>query len=463
MSFSYRPGRFPGRFQQLYCNGATYLSLSLFRVLLYGVICGELIEIALQRSVIVKPGLVPTVLLAGALLASTSALVGNFTRVSAAVTFLCFRPLRWYLLAGYDVDAIIVFFSLLFALAPPQKALSVDSLRARNGQRYWSEEIPSSFVIAVTVAMTLIYLDAIWTKLGSASWRNGTALWLAMYLPPFASWRLPGDSAALYPVFQVAAYAVTLYEALFPLILLRPLRKVFVVSGCALHAGIAVLMPLKYFGLVMTAPLLMYLGVFQRERKGGAPARSPELRLGPLVITYRALMTAYCLFFIASFTHAVLAGNWNPAARALGYPTAGVFADEVFTTERPLLRLTLQGPEGLAPFPSFDEEGYPTLRDRHWKVFGFFLRWSSCPRDFLLRHVESHASLCPEGPCEVVVYGKKVAARLEFSTSQVPMLKREPWTRLGVVRWSEPVSDEQRLRWIPDGSDALAGECRPAP
>src|SRR5262245_54538520 len=91
-------------FFRIFANRCTYLSLSAFRILLYGVVLGELTDLALHANYTIDPGLSPTGLLAVALVASLACLLGAFTRVSAIVAWIALKLLQPHLLEWYEVD-----------------------------------------------------------------------------------------------------------------------------------------------------------------------------------------------------------------------------------------------------------------------------------------------------------------------------------------------------------------------
>lgn len=182
--------------------------------------------------------------------------------------------------------------------------------------------VPWPFVLAVTLVLTTLYFDAVLTKLASQMWRNGTAVWVANFIPYVARFKVPHvfESQAMSTFLT---YATFVYEGLFPLILLRPLRKAWALAGIALHLGITLLLPLTYFGLVMCAPVLLYLGDFQ-----GAPATPlPPTGGGWRRRAYPALLGVYSALILVAYSDMKLQYlPKDPLCRFLGVAPTGVYS-----------------------------------------------------------------------------------------------------------------------------------------
>jgi hypothetical protein len=237
-------------------------------------------------------------------------------------------------------------------------------------------------------------------------------------------------------VSEFMTYATIAYEALFILILIPRLRLVFALIGIALHLGIAVFLPLTYFGLIMTAPLLLFLG----------PIEFPK---GKFTV-YAKLCMAYCLIIVAAYS---IMKYENSRANFLVYATGvhptGVYADFVFKVPQPILRMEISTTNGPKELPSFGSDGYPTVRDRMWKVYAFFLRIAPCNLGDFSRYALQYKNLCDTLACRIEFQAKNVAVtKLEYAPETIDELKARPWISVGELRWS-PIDSRQRIEWVP--------------
>jgi len=112
-----------------------------------------------------------------------------------------------------------------------------------------------------------------------------------------------------------------------------------------------------------TRVLLIVNAVLQSD--GGAPA----WRLAPAALVLIALMIAGQLSL-----NLAPAQPRNLLCRVLGLYQRAIFVDWHFLLPGPLLRFKVVELEGETVIPTFDEQGYPMLHDRYWKLFGFTLR-----------------------------------------------------------------------------------------
>ncbi|MDQ3979718.1 MAG: HTTM domain-containing protein [Actinomycetota bacterium] len=390
---------------------ASQRSLSLFRVVLYSVFAAEMVGLVAAGEAAIN-GRWPLALPLVALVGSVAAIVGFRIRAAAVTVFIALKLLQGHLWAWYEVDWVMELFSLLFCFAPRSTVWSLDS---RGAPR--DEQVPAPFVLAVATVLGVIYLDATVTKLRSEIWVNGSAVWMASFLPHVSERRLP-SWLEVQPVLAVLTWVTLAYEALFPAILLRATRKVMVVLGIGLHLAIAALTPLPYFGLIMCAPLLLFMPVAH----GARPPFSAQPRLGLATVTY-------CLLVVIAFAHMKTHDDQRGLlTSALGVHPTGVYADAMFTVARPITRLVLVTPTHSEELPSFDADGYPTTSNRWWKIQAFFTRTRSDGEAMLLRYITQFADRCDRAPCEVILYTKGVQLdRLGFDASAADELRSRPW------------------------------------
>jgi hypothetical protein len=413
----------------------TQRSLSLFRIAFYSVVTFEVWTIFRVRDFAVTSEVGRNVLVPLCIVGSVAAIAGLFTRASSVLVLVTFKLLQPDLYGWYEVDWVIEQFGLLFCFAPASTAWSLDALRhgvSRN------ERISPVFGGAVALVMTVIYFDSILTKLDAVIWRDGIAVWLATFVPYAAALRLPSWTQ-IGPLFKVFSYVTILYELLFPLVLVRPLRRAVVCVGLALHLGIAVLTPLRGFGLVMAAPLLLFI---QRSDRADPPPARDDRHLVPVLraVWHARLLPAmtvlYCLLVAATFVHMKSHGNARgELTRALGVSPTGVYADGKFQIPAPILRLEITTSHGMEPLPSFNEAGYPDVRDRMWKIYGFFLRMRPDPLANLEKYVGMYHERCDIEQCRVDVYAKDVSMPLVYDEHMIEVLRERPWTMSGSLTW----------------------------
>lgn len=236
--------------------------------------------------------------------------LGLWTPVTGTLTWLgalCYVNRSHVSLFGMDTMMIIALFYLAagsFLLKPSASALSLDRLIWRwraTRQGLKEEEHPETTSVSANFAIRMmqihfciIYFAAGVSKLLGASWWNGTALWWCMANYEFAPMNQPGYMDFLIWLCQhrlvwelvmtfQAVYTLTL-EVGFPfLVWNRRLRWLMVVLAVFLHTGIAVLMGLTGFGVMMLTLLLSFVPPETvRQLLGLAAARAPRLAPAPV-------------------------------------------------------------------------------------------------------------------------------------------------------------------------------------
>lgn len=205
--------------------------------------------------------------------------VGFFTRVTsvlawaAAVSYVHRAPATLF-----GMDAIMMSLLLYLMVAPSGAALSVDRLIEgwRMRRRGESPSPPAPSVGAnVIIRMMQIHFCIIYgasglSKLQGPAWWNGTALWGTMANPEFnpvdLSWYLSMlvllcRNRWLWEVATTSGAIYTLaLEIGFPfLIWSRRWRPWLIIGAVLLHLGIAMIMGLMTFGLIMLSLLASFL------------------------------------------------------------------------------------------------------------------------------------------------------------------------------------------------------------
>lgn len=105
-----------------------------------------------------------------------------------------------------------------------------------------------------------VYLTAGFCKLLGEHWQSGTALFYILQVPNYAHPTIAPPLVEAWPILMAANYATIAFQIAFAMFVWqRRFRPVLFAAGVALHLGIAVVMGLPAFGLVMC---LVYVAFF---------------------------------------------------------------------------------------------------------------------------------------------------------------------------------------------------------
>jgi hypothetical protein len=153
---------------------------------------------------------------------------------------------------------------------------------------------PPSFAAGLSIRalqfhLCIIYLNTSLAKMSGSQWWNGEAIWRALMEPQFAVFDVSWLAGVLWAA-TIVCWGVLLVEGGYPfLIWPRRTRLPWVVATVFLHVGIAVLMGLWLFGLLMVLLTLSAFGVEPiralwlerraRREPGADPLPGPALPL----------------------------------------------------------------------------------------------------------------------------------------------------------------------------------------
>jgi len=236
---------------------------------------------------------------------------GFCTRVTSVMTWLAalfYIHRTTHILFGMDTMMNILLFYLM--IGPSGAALSVDRLIARyrasrailraGGQPVpWAEAVlagprPSAManftIRMIQIHFCFIYASSGLAKLKGATWWNTTGVWLTIANPEFTALYYPSYEEALYRIashkplllfiFGSMTYFTLIVEITLPFLIWTRLRPYMVCLGIFLHSGIAWIMGLTCFGLLMMTLLLSYIpAAVIRERLTWAPGAGEKLSL----------------------------------------------------------------------------------------------------------------------------------------------------------------------------------------
>jgi len=224
--------------------------------------------------------------------------IGLWTRVTSVLAWMgimCYIHRTELVLFGMDTMMNILMIYLM--IGPSGHALSVDRLIERK--RLWKYHLskggpmdpairerlanPQKTVLAnfiqrmIQIHFCFIYASSGLAKLKGDSWWNNNAMWLTLCNPEFCPFPIPGYETLLYeiashrPLYSIivtGGVAFTLLvEIGLPFLVWTRMRPYIVIGGVLLHTGIAFVMGLTLFSLLMMLLLLSYLppNVFREQ------------------------------------------------------------------------------------------------------------------------------------------------------------------------------------------------------
>ena len=153
-------------------------------------------------------------------------------------------------------------------------------------------------LLLVRLQVAGIYFHAAIGKLFVYEWQDGTALYYWFQHPYFGlvPWLRPLVFPLLVNRYTVAAltWGVVALEIFLTmgLVATRPIKRILLALGVALHLGIMVVHGLASFSIVMCAALILLLrrpGSRSRSLNGGGPPSRESFNDGPNVPPARAL------------------------------------------------------------------------------------------------------------------------------------------------------------------------------
>ncbi|MGI8438520.1 MAG: hypothetical protein ACR2NX_16725 [Chthoniobacterales bacterium] len=206
------------------------------------------------------------------LMAGVFLVVGLASRFAAITGWLLhLAASKSGVLLTYGVDELMTIGLFYLMLSPLPDRFTADA--RLFGRTSWGKARQLGFWRRVLqLHLCLIYFFGGLAKALGRGWWNGDNLWRALTRPPFnvapPEW-IARFGWALLPT----GIAICVIEVGYPFLIWRGAwRKLWLALVCAMHLGIALLMGLRLFGLVM---IVLNLAAF------GTPLRSPRFRLDP--------------------------------------------------------------------------------------------------------------------------------------------------------------------------------------
>ncbi len=416
-------------------------ALAVARIVFYASVAGELVGLYRWRRVSYLPEhwWVSDLVLPLAILAALLALAGCFAKPAIVATW----ALGWLALNvsrhQYHYDCMIEQFAFVFLFAPNRTALSVDAWRRRE---IAPALVPPWFALLLFAGLAAVYLGSLPFRFVSESWLTGAVVPLAATAPVFARFPLP-DSLAVDWLLRASTYSGLAYEMLFPLVAVRRLRLPVALAGIAMHLGIAVMLPLPWFGLGLAGLVAAFLpwGIGD-----GVPAPEPlwRRRLGTALVATLALSQAL-----------VLVGSpRGPVDRLAGLYPHPIFWDWHFRLDRPILRYVADLDGRSIEIPSFDERGAPTVTNRYWTLTGFALRSTSDWEGRLSRYLRGHAAMLGAETLTVRIAWKAAPLPLDGDPERIRAARDAPWREAGVWRLDRGA---ESFTWTPEFLSVYGG------
>ncbi|MBF8304911.1 MAG: Vitamin K-dependent gamma-carboxylase [Acidobacteria bacterium] len=186
-------------------------------------------------------------------------LVGWKTRTATLLVFLFTvsvhrrEPLIW---TGGDL--LLQYFAFWLLFVPAGAALSLDAA-SRTSRAENPPPVRSWHLLLLQGQLALVYFSTFFLKIGTASWKSGTALGNAWQLPFYA--RTWSASLADIPGFsEIGTWATLAFELAFPIFIWsRRLRPWLLAIGLGLHLGIELTLRAGPFSAAMLAGYVPFL------------------------------------------------------------------------------------------------------------------------------------------------------------------------------------------------------------
>ena len=192
-------------------------------------------------------------------LASALVVVGRWSRLASIAMFLALVSLQRrnpHVLNGGD--GLVRLLALYLVAIPGGAWLSLDRVRRTRDLSVVPLIAPWGLRL-IQLQLCVVYLVAVWTKLSSHAWRDGSALayaWryegIARFVPP----RLVIDSPALIEPMTLASISIELAIPL--LVWVRGARGWAIAAGIVLHLLIHATLQVGFFSLAIFACYLAF-------------------------------------------------------------------------------------------------------------------------------------------------------------------------------------------------------------
>lgn len=266
---------FRERLRAYFLQTTSPLGLAVFRLMYTTVLFCEVAELFYFRHLVFDP--IPYVLeseisytpvLIAWLVTLVFLLFGLFTTTACVVnyvlTLLTFSAFHTY---EYHIDYIYTGVNLLLIFAPVSERLSFDALRRKLAEPAAAlrENFPRECVsilfydALILVGIALIYFDSVFYKMKSPMWTSGLGVWLPASLP-HVGWLNIQPLLDQEWLMLFLGYTTLIFETVFLFVMWwRRSRFGLFCVGLPLHLAIALVFPIRWFGLAVASIYFLLL------------------------------------------------------------------------------------------------------------------------------------------------------------------------------------------------------------
>jgi Vitamin K-dependent gamma-carboxylase len=197
-------------------------------------------------------------------LASICLIVGQYTRLAAAVVFVGIvsfeRRNPFVFNSGDGLLKVIAFYMML---APSGASLSLDRWR-RARSAFWEFPRRAPWALRLMqVQLSIVYLATVWTKLSGTTWNDGTAISYALRLEDLARFEPTDSLTSSELLVNLLTYGTLAIEAAIGILVWnRALRPWVLGLGLLLHVGIDLTLRVGFFSYAI---LVLYLAFLPPE------------------------------------------------------------------------------------------------------------------------------------------------------------------------------------------------------
>lgn len=191
------------------------------------------------------------------LIATLAFTLGLFTGVTRWLVLLGHLAIvHRHPVAQYGVDSVASCLLVVLCVAPLGRAWSLDA--RWRGKRLAPSPRGTACLRLIQLQMVVFFFFAGVSKLKGDAWWEGYAVWIALLNDEFAAFPV-GLFARHFWLVNLFTYGAVLIEIAYPFLVWGRARVAMVAGAVALHLGIALLMGLWAFSLIMAAGHLAFL------------------------------------------------------------------------------------------------------------------------------------------------------------------------------------------------------------
>ncbi len=195
------------------------------------------------------------------LLGLIALMVGWHTRIAAILAWAGHLILTQQHVTSYGLD-LLSHISLFYLIwMPCGRVWSIDALRKKTDGTVLATSLTRLSLRVCQLHLALVYLTSGLEKASGPQWWNGEAIWRSLMLPIYRQWDL--HTLAWFPgIAMMAGWATLIVEIGYPVFIFpRKTRRLWLGLTLGMHAGIAVLLGLHLFAVLMACLSFSLFGV----------------------------------------------------------------------------------------------------------------------------------------------------------------------------------------------------------